>query len=174
MDWVVAYRESHTDLVRGKELPLTEHVVEALKSRGVEADRARCASAVACAFAPEVDTRPGAVAAIEAAAQHGPVGICSNCSVRGLVSRALSRSAIAFDFDAVVTSVGCGWRKPDARAFEAVATRLGVDVESVVHVGDDTATDGGVEAVGGTFIDVSASPLSALCERLAALEGAKA
>lgn len=168
-DWPVAYGESHVDVPRGAAVSLTEHVVCALESRGIEPDRDRCARAVATAFAPDVRTRPGAQAALAAAARRGQVGICSNCSVSGLVERALDRSDVDRPFDAVVTSVGCGWRKPDPRAFEAVAERLGASVESLVHVGDDPDTDGGVEAIGGTFIDVSDSPLPTIPTRLTEL-----
>lgn len=170
-DWSVAYGESHVDVPSGVEVSLTEHVVRALESRGVEPDREQCSRAVTEAFAPDVRTRPGARAAIEAAARHGRVGICSNCSVPGLVERALECSGVDRSFDAVVTSVGCGWRKPDPRAFETVAGCLGAGVESLVHVGDDTDADGAVEAVGGTFVDVSDSPLPTIPARLAALEG---
>lgn len=169
-DWSDAYGEFHIDTQSGTEVSLTKHVVHALQSRGIEPDRNRCARAVGAAFAPDVRTRPGAQTALAAAARHGPVGICSNCSVSGLVRRALARSTVDCSFDAVVTSVGCGWRKPHPHAFEAVAEQLGTSAASLVHVGDDPATDGGVEAVGGTFIDVSDSPLETIPTRLAVLE----
>lgn len=171
VDWSAAYSEAHVDVPRGAEVSLTEHVVRAMESRGFEPDREQCSRAVAEAFAPEVRTRPGARVAIEAAARYGRVGICSNCSVSGLVARTLDRSAVDHSFDAVVTSVGCGWRKPDPRAFETVSERLGGSVESLVHVGDDPDTDGGVQAIGGTFIDVSDRPLSTVPAQLEVLEG---
>lgn len=170
-DWSSAYVESHVDVPEGTEVSLTEHVVCALESRGIEPDREPCARAVTEAFAPDVRTRPGARAAIAAAAHHGRVGICSNCSVPGLVERTLECSSVDRSFDAVVTSVGCGWRKPDQRAFETVAGRLGAGVESLVHVGNDPDTDGAVEAVGGTFIDVGDSPLATIPAQLETLDG---
>jgi len=54
--------------------------------------------------------------------------------------------------DVVVSSTGCGWRKPDPRAFESFASRLDISVETVTHVGDDPTTDGGIEAVGGRVL----------------------
>jgi len=88
--------------------------------------------------------------------------VLSNCSVPGLVERTLDRSGLADTVDTTVTSVGCGYRKPDRRAFERVADTLGVDPRTLIHVGDDPETDGGVEAVGGQFVSVTRTPLSEL------------
>jgi len=174
-DWPDAYAEPHVDAPEGAELALPEHVGAALASRGVdaavaEADAVR--KAVTAAFDRPVRTRSGAVAAVDAAAERGPVGVLSNCSVPGLVERALDRSALdPTALDAVVASVDCGWRKPDRRAFEAVADELGVGVETLVHVGDDPRTDGGIERLGGTAILLDDVPLAAVPERLDAETG---
>ena len=166
-DWAAAYSEPHIDAPEGAEVPLPAHVSAALASRGVDAPNNAPRRAVVSAFDPRVDTRPGAVAAVEAAHEYGPVGLLSNCSVPELVRRTLIRSALSRDrFDAIVSSVGCGWRKPDRRAFQTVARQLGVAVDQLVYVGDTPATDGGVEACGGTFIDVADTPLSRLPARL--------
>ncbi|UPM41847.1 HAD family hydrolase [Halocatena salina] len=169
-DWSVAYGESHTTVPSGVEISLTEHVVHALESRGIDPDRDQCARAVTTAFAPDVRIRPGARTALAAAAHRGQIGVCSNCSVTGLVHRALARSAVDRSFDAVVTSVGCGWRKPHPRAFEAVAEQLEASGDTLVHVGDDPDADGGVEAVGGTFIEVGDGSLETVPERLRELD----
>lgn len=165
-DWSIAYRESHVDLPAGVETSLPAHVARALRSRGIEPDGGVVRRAVAAAFDPEVTTRPGASGAIEAAVRRGDVGLCSNCSVPGLATRALARSDVRDVFGVIVTSVACGWRKPDSRAFEAVSSEFGASPSDLIHVGDDPATDGGVEAAGGTFIDVNEVPLTALPERL--------
>jgi FMN phosphatase YigB (HAD superfamily) len=86
--------------------------------------------------------------------------VLSNCSVPGLVECALDR--VDLNVETVVTSVGCGWRKPDQRAFAAVADVLRTEPESLVHVGDDPATDGGVEDVGGRAIILGETPLRAV------------
>jgi len=169
-DWGDAYREPHLDPPDGAEVPLPAHVAAALSSRGVSGAGNAVRRAVVAAFDPTVRTRPGAVAAVEAAAEHGPVGVCSNCSVPTLVSRALIRSDLDRDaFDAIVTSTDCGWRKPDRRAFETTATALDVDLADLVHVGDDPATDGGADAAGATAVllaDVSLADFPAwLAER---------
>lgn len=155
-DFAAAYREPHIDAPEGAEVPLPAHVSAALQSRGVSVTQNAARRAVIAAFDPTVRTREGAVEAVEAARDRGPVGVLSNCSVPELVGRTFVRSAFDYrEFDSVVTSVGCGWRKPAPQAFEVVADGVGVAVEALVHVGDSPATDGGVEALGGTFVDVT-------------------
>jgi FMN phosphatase YigB (HAD superfamily) len=169
-DWERAYRERHRQARAFAEMPLSDHVAAALASRGVDAPAAAVDGAVLAAFTRgSVQTRDGAQAALTGLARQCPVGVCSNCSVRGLVDWTLSESALETDvLDAVVTSVDCGWRKPDRRAFVAVADALGVRVPDLVHVGDDPATDGGVTDARGEYVDVREVGLSDLPE---ALEG---
>ncbi|MFC7139730.1 HAD family hydrolase [Halosimplex aquaticum] len=159
-DWARAYREPQVAVDPGRETPLSEHVSAALESRDVDADDATVRAAVLAAFDRPVATREGAEAAVDAAARHGTVGVLSNCSVTGLVERALDQSTIDPErFDAVVASVDSGWRKPDPRAFEAVAGALDAPVERLVHVGDDPATDGAASEAGATPLLLSDVPL---------------
>lgn len=143
-DWAAAYAHPHVELDPGRELSLVAHVEAALASRrDRQVSTATVRGAVQDAFDVAVRTREGARSAVEAAADTGPVGICSNCAVPGLVAQALGRSAIdATRFDAIVTSVGCGWRKPHPRAFRAIAEELRVSHDAMIHVGDDPETDG--------------------------------
>ncbi|WP_049927736.1 HAD family hydrolase [Halopiger goleimassiliensis] len=171
-DWETAYRERHVDAPEGAEVPLPAHVARALASRGVDLAGTGNAArrAVVSAFDPTVETRSGAIAAIEAAREYGPVAICSNCSVPELVGRTLVRAAFGRnDFDAVVSSVGCGWRKPAPEIFAETADQLGVAPADLVHVGDDPRTDGGIEQVGGTAVLLEETPLEAVPDRLATL-----
>ena len=163
-DWADAYREPHIDVPSSVEVPLPAHVAAALASRGIERPANNAVRrAVVAAFDPDVRTRSGAPAAVVAAADHGPVGLLSNCAVPNLVGRTLIRADLDRDrFDTVVTSAGCGWRKPDARAFETVAGRLDVPLADVVHVGDDPATDGGADAAGATALLLDDTPLEDL------------
>lgn len=165
-DFGAAYREVHIDAPEGAEVPLPAHVSAALGSRDIDAPNNAARRAVVAAFDPDVERCEGALSAIEAARERGPVGVCSNCSVPELARRALIRADLRDAFDAVVTSVGCGWRKPDRRAFAAVARRLDADVADLVHVGDDPDADGGIEAVGGRFVDARETPLPAVPEAL--------
>lgn len=169
-DFEDAYREVHIDAPEGAEVPLPAHVGAALSSRGVQAPNNAARSAVVSAFDPSVTRREGVDAAIDAAADRGPIALCSNCSVPELVGRTLVRAGLHDTFDTAVTSVGLGWRKPDDRVFESVAAGLDVDPTALVHIGDDPDTDGGVESVGGRFLDVSRTPLSAIAERPELLE----
>ncbi|WP_254536939.1 HAD family hydrolase [Halomarina litorea] len=160
-DWATAYRERHVEAPQGAEVPLPAHVARALASREVDAPGNAPRRAVVAAFDPEVTTRPGAPEAVAAAADVGPVALCSNCSVPELAARTLIRSEVDRSlFDATVTSVACGWRKPSEQMFERVADALGVPPAPLVHVGDDPRTDGGIEAVGGRFVDVSTVSLA--------------
>jgi FMN phosphatase YigB (HAD superfamily) len=173
-DWGRVYRERHVDAPEGAAVPLPAHVAAALRSRGVEAPGNAARRAVVAAFDPAVTTRDGAGAAVAAAADVGPVGVLSNSAVPGLVRTVLTRSTLDRDaFDAVVTSVGCGWRKPDRHAFEAAAAALDVPVPELVHVGDDDRTDGGVADAGGTYLDVADVRLSRFPDWLATREGAR-
>ena len=158
-DWTTAYRTPHLDVPDAAELPLPAHVAAALRSRGVDASDSVVRRAVIAAFDPDVRRREGVDAALDAARERGPVGLCSNCSVPELVPRTLVRANLRNAVDAVVTSAACGFRKPHPRPFETLATELGVEASALVHVGDDPDTDGGIEALGGQFVDVTETPL---------------
>ena len=169
-DWADAYTEAHVDAPDGAEVPLPAHVSRALASRGVDYNHNAARRAVVAAFDPTVETRPGALEAVDAAREHGPVAICSNCSVPELVGRTLVRSDFERDdFDAIVTSVGCGWRKPATEIFELTAEELGVAPDELIHVGDDPQADGGIEGVGGTALLLEECPLADVPARLATL-----
>ena len=168
-DWADAYREVHIDVPQGAELPLPPHVSAALGSRDVEARDSTVRRSVIAAFDPEVETLPGAATAVEAARDHGHVAVCSNCAVPGLVRRALLRSEVDRDaLDCIVTSASCGWRKPDARAFKAVARMLDASVAAITHIGDDPATDGAIADAGGAFVQVDDGIDAAARDRIAA------
>jgi len=167
--WSDAYAATHRRAPPGAEVPLHDHVAAALGSLSVPAPAATVEAAVREAFDADVRTRPGAAEAVAAAADRGPVGLLSNCSVPGLARRALADSGVeASAFDAVVASVDCGWRKPDPRAFRAVADELGVPPGNLLHVGDDHGTDCGATAVGADYLEVGERAPASLPD---ALEG---
>ncbi|WP_276270813.1 HAD family hydrolase [Haloarcula litorea] len=165
-DWEAAYRSSHREYDRGRAAPLDEHVRLALASRGVEVSDATARAVVLSAFDAPVTVREGARDAVAAAAGRGPVAVCSNCSVPGLVERTLERAGLDGSFDAVVASVDCGWRKPRRELFEATAAELGVALDALVHVGDDARTDGGAGRVGATSVLLEDTPLPEVAVRL--------
>ena len=173
-DWSQLYRDSHVDIPSGAELSLVEHVRAALASRDVSVSESRARRAVLAAFETPVAVRPGAGEALAAASEYGPVGLLSNCSVPGLVTRTLER--VSLDpavFDAVVTSVDCGWRKPDPRAFQQIADDLDVSLDALVHVSDDPVADGGVTEAGGTALLLDEVPLTAIPAALDRRGGAR-
>jgi FMN phosphatase YigB (HAD superfamily) len=161
-DWNAAYRTSHLDVPADAEIPLPAHVAAALRSRGVASSDGVVRRAVIAAFDPDVRRREGVDAALDASRARGPIGLCSNCSVPELVPRTLVRADLRGAFDAVVTSAACGFRKPHRVPFETLATDLGVEASDLVHVGDDPEADGGIEALGGRFVDVDDTPLADL------------
>ncbi|WP_372480290.1 HAD family hydrolase [Halomicrobium sp. HM KBTZ05] len=165
-DWEGAYRSSHREYERGAEAPLDEHVRLALASRGVDVEAETAHDATLAAFDSPVTVRDGARDTLASAREYGPVAVCSNCSVPGLVERTLDRADLAVD--SVVTSVGCGWRKPHPTIFERTAAALGVPLDELVHVGDDARTDGGADRVGATALVLDDVALSAVPEWLAA------
>ncbi|MDS0260613.1 HAD family hydrolase [Haloarcula sp. S1CR25-12] len=165
-DWEAAYRRSHREYDRGQEAPLDEHVRLALASRDITVTAVTAREAVLAAFDGSVARRDGARAALTAAAERGPVAVCSNCSVPGLVERTLARTELGRGADVVVTSVGCGWRKPHPDIFEATAAALDAPLSTLVHVGDDARTDGGAGRAGARSVLIDDVPLPAVATRL--------
>lgn len=160
-EWETVYSEPHLDMKEGVELPLPEHVTAVLTSQtatDAEAIRGTVERAVSAAFAVDAEPRPGAQPVLDACVSRRPVGVLSNCSVPGLADHALDSAGL--DIDSVVTSVGCGWRKPDNRAFAAVADELGVEPNELLHIGDDPEADGGITALGGTSLLVGDGELA--------------
>lgn len=159
-DWRDRYRTPQVTAEPGAEVSLYEHVRDALRPTEGSPDRdvpgrETVEAAVDDAFDPAVETRPDAARVVREVGEERPVAILSNSAVPGLVERAIERSRLApGDFDAIVASVDCGWRKPDTRSFEVVAAALDVAVDGLLHVGDDPATDGGITDAGGTFVFV--------------------
>jgi FMN phosphatase YigB (HAD superfamily) len=151
------------EVPHGGELALPEHTRQALASRGVDADESVVSNAVRAAFTREGTPVQGAADALEAI--DAPVGVLSNCSVPGMVTATLDRAGLLHAVDTVETSIDCGWRKPDRRAFEAVADSLDIEVADLIHVGDNREADGGIDPLGGTYLPVE-DELSSLPGRL--------
>lgn len=162
-DWETAYRTAYIETDHPlQEVPLGDHVLSLLEahagSAGSGPDPAAVNEAVREAFDTDIQTRERAAETVEAFAEHVPVGILSNSSVPGLVDRSLEQSDIPLaDLTVVHSSVAVGWRKPHERAFAAVAEGLEVRLDSLVHVGDDSRTDGGAERAGAHSVIVPES-----------------
>jgi HAD superfamily hydrolase (TIGR01509 family) len=74
------------------------------------------------------------------------------------VRPALEAIGVADYLDEVVLSYEVGAVKPDAAIFETALTRLGVDAERAVMVGDSDEADGGARAIGCGFALVDPLP----------------
>ncbi|WP_423747240.1 HAD family hydrolase (plasmid) [Haladaptatus sp. SPP-AMP-3] len=163
-DWRHVYTTPHLDVSPGAELSLVDHVKVGLESRGRDVSRSIVRTSLLDAFETPIRTRTGAKNAVASANGCGSIGILSNCSVPRLVQHTLSQSDLDPDvFDAVVSSVECGWRKPDERAFREISARLDVPLSELTHIGDDPETDGGATDAGATAIlldDVTLSEIS--------------
>ena len=61
----------------------------------------------------------------------------------------LAVSGLAPLFDAVVTSQGCGFAKPDPRILHTALDAMQVAPRHAVYVGDDPATDGAAASRAG-------------------------
>ena len=82
---------------------------------------------------------------------HGRVklGVVSNTRSHLLVERTLEHLGFRSLFGPVVTSAGCGWRKPSSRIFREVLDVWGLPPEQIVMVGDSPTKDvAGAKALG--------------------------
>lgn len=82
---------------------------------------------------------------------HGRVklGVVSNTRSHLLVEKTLGHLGVRALFDPVVTSAGCGWRKPSPRIFRKVLDVWGLPAEHVVMIGDSPTKDvAGARALG--------------------------
>lgn len=164
-DWRSLYHAEHVENPQGAAVPEPAHVSAALSAAGVEAPGNAPRRAVVAAFDPSVETRPGAERAVAAAGERGPVGLLANVTTPESLRRAVIRSELDRDaFDAVCSAAGCGWRKPDPRAFESLARRLGVEPTQLTHVGRESA-GAGVRDAGGAFLDLRETTLGAVADR---------
>jgi putative hydrolase of the HAD superfamily len=69
------------------------------------------------------------------------LAVVSNTHDSALVPAHLTAMGIADCFDAVITSIDVGWRKPDPRIYTAALTRLGIRAEAAIFAGDTYDTD---------------------------------
>ena len=94
------------------------------------------------------DRLPGCRTVLSRLAKRFRLGVVTNGIDR--VQRArLKASRLDAFFDAVVTSEGCGFAKPDPRILHVALDALGVAPRNAVYVGDDPEVDGGAAARAG-------------------------
>jgi putative hydrolase of the HAD superfamily len=86
----------------------------------------------------ETDTIP----TLKTLRAHGyRLGMVSNTSDDKNVQQLVDRWELRPFFEKIVTSAGCGFRKPDQRIFRLVLDHFGVPPEQVAMVGDSPEAD---------------------------------
>ena len=93
-------------------------------------------------FPPKLN--PGALEILKAIRGRGhKIGLISNTgrSPGEALRKLLESYGVLQFFDATVFSNEVGFRKPDRRIYEQAANGLGVELENIVHIGDDPEAD---------------------------------
>jgi len=114
--------------------------------------RTRRAGAVAERYLAHLSARgdrlPGCRPLLRRLRRRYRLAVVTNGIDRVQRSRLQAASLTGF-FDAVVTSEGCGFAKPDPRIVAVALRALGQAPEEAVYVGDDPGTDGAAAAAAG-------------------------
>jgi putative hydrolase of the HAD superfamily len=153
-----------------RDVPVDAHVkaiVDALEPGRHETLAASTRAALVDAYAspallvpPTVDA--GALAALEALGARGyTLALISNTmrTPGATLRKLLERYRLLDRFKHTTFSDEVGIRKPDAKIFHLTLQAVGGDVETSVHVGDDSILDvGGARAAGMCAIQVTEAP----------------
>jgi putative hydrolase of the HAD superfamily len=84
---------------------------------------------------------PGMAATVAALAARYRLAVVSNTHDPDLVPAHLSAMGVDRYFETVVTSIGCGWRKPHPAIYAEALRRLGADAKGAVFAGDTYDAD---------------------------------
>ena len=121
-----------------------------LEALGARQDRApRLARDFLARLSSRGDLLPGCRRLLAALRERFALGVVTNGIDRVQHARLRAAGLLSY-FDAVVTSEGCGFAKPDPRILRTALRALGVAAREAVYVGDDLAVDGGAAAGAGT------------------------
>ena len=121
-------------------------VAEALCNLGFNAssDDDRVKSALNVFFQAFIDTlslREGAKELIKQAQQQRKVGLISNFTHAPVIYKSLRKLGIGEFFNAVVVSEEVGWRKPSGKIFGDALSKLQVQANEAVYIGDSPIED---------------------------------
>ena len=121
-------------------------VAEALSNLGfkVTADDCRVKAALAVFFKDYIDMlglRRGAKQLIKLAKAQCKVGLISNFTHAPVIYSSLRKVGINSFFNAVVVSQENGWRKPSGHIFKETLSRLRVDGNEALFIGDSPIED---------------------------------
>jgi HAD superfamily hydrolase (TIGR01509 family) len=89
----------------------------------------------------QVSPVPHHVEVLGAVRRRARLGLCSNFSHSDTALGVLEETGLRPHFDAVVVSDAFGLRKPRPEIFEEVLSRLAVEPDEAVHVGDNLRVD---------------------------------
>ena len=121
-----------------------------LLAMGARPDRARrLARDFIAQLSSRGDVLPGCRRTLATLRGRFALGVVTNGIDRVQQAR-LRAAGLGPFFQAVVTSEGCGFAKPDPRIVKAALDALGVEAAEAVYVGDDVAVDGEAAARAGT------------------------
>jgi putative hydrolase of the HAD superfamily len=111
---------------------------------GRAAARAEAAAVAQCYLAEwntGVRYPAGVARTVAALRSRYRLAVVSNTHDAALVPAHLAAMGIAGCFDAVITSIEVGWRKPDPRIYAAALTRLGIEPAAALFAGDTYDAD---------------------------------
>jgi REG-2-like HAD superfamily hydrolase len=109
----------------------------------------------------------GTIACIDTLRRAGVrVGVISNWDTR--LRPLLDELGVLSRLDALVVSGEVGFEKPDSRIFAHAAAALGVDIDALLHVGDDARADvAGARAAGAAALHIDEiADLARFCTRV--------
>jgi HAD superfamily hydrolase (TIGR01662 family) len=85
---------------------------------------------------------PDAISTLQTLREQGyRLGIVSNTSDDQNVQKLVDRWVLRPFFETIITSAGCGIRKPDRRIFQLALNHFGVSPEQIIMVGDSLEAD---------------------------------
>ena len=129
-----------------KEVTNAVWVAEALNNLGIKvtAEDFRVKAALNAFFQDYIDTltvRDGAKKLLRLAEQQCKVGLISNFTHAPVIYSSLRKLGLNGYFNTVVVSEQIGWRKPSIRIFQETLSRLQVNADEVVFIGDSPIED---------------------------------
>ena len=121
-------------------------VAEALSNLGFKAsaDDYRIKAALNVFFKDFIDTlelRLGAKKLVQQATQKCKVALISNFTHAPVIYKSLRKTKINTFFNAVVVSEENGWRKPSSHIFQDALSRLQIQSNQAVYIGDSPIED---------------------------------
>jgi HAD superfamily hydrolase (TIGR01549 family) len=121
-------------------------VSEALRSLGfdVSEEDAHMKAALNVFFQAFIDTlelRAGAKKLLDQTISRCRVGLISNFTYAPVIHKSLRRIGISQYFSVIVVSEENGWRKPSGKIFQDALSRLQVQAEDAIYIGDSPIED---------------------------------